>query len=221
MTGSTGHPERIAVLGSPGSGKSRFCHLLAHATGLPLFHLDDLYWYPGWQRTPDQEWESVNVRLAAQPAWIIDGNYLDTVPHRVRRADLVVVLDHHPLRCVSRLVGRSMRLRRRGAANAGSEYLPRRLRHGVDPPVRDLSALVRKALGFRNRELAVMRDLLSTVSGEVRFCRSQADCARLLRLLHNVVTASSPVPGLARWQIDSELSPCSCPDPSAGRTPPR
>ena len=41
-------PERIAVIGSPGAGKSTLATMIAAATGLPLIHLDAEHWQPGW-----------------------------------------------------------------------------------------------------------------------------------------------------------------------------
>lgn len=36
--------KKIMVIGCPGSGKSTFSKALHKAIGLPLFHLDMLYW---------------------------------------------------------------------------------------------------------------------------------------------------------------------------------
>ena len=36
--------ERAIVIGCPGGGKSTFARALAEKTGLPLHHLDMMYW---------------------------------------------------------------------------------------------------------------------------------------------------------------------------------
>ncbi|QXJ25685.1 hypothetical protein AGRA3207_007212 [Actinomadura graeca] len=175
--------RRIVVLGSPGSGKSTFSHALAAGTGLPLVHLDDVYWRAGWQRPPEDEWERVVERLAAEPSWIIDGNFADTVRRRAERADVVILFDRHPWLCAGALVRRSLRLR--GNALLGRptrEYLPAGLTAG-DPPVRSVTALVRKAVGFRGRELRLMRPLLAAGPAPVLHCRSRREAARVLRHL--------------------------------------
>lgn len=194
-------PRRVAVLGSPGSGKSSFCHRLAEA-GPPLFHLDDLYWWPGWRRTPDARWRALVERLAAQPAWIIDGNYAPTAGIRLERADLVVLLDFHPLLCAWRVLRRSLRLRRGSA----EEYLPRRLRVTADPYVRDLPALLRKVLAFRRKDLAAMEPALRAAAGRVVVCRTPARAERVLAGLMTAISAS-PQPEVT---AGPGVVPCDC-----------
>ncbi|AZS69609.1 hypothetical protein DDE74_00135 [Streptomyces lydicus] len=174
---------RIVVLGSPGSGKSTFSHALAAGTGLPLVHLDDLYWRPGWSRPSTPEWERTVARLTAGPCWIIDGNFAGTVRQRVERADAVVLLDRHPWLCAAALVRRSLRLRRDALlGRQPRDYLPAGLA-ADDPPVRSLTALVRKAAGFRGRELRWMRPALAACAAPVLRCRSRRSADRLLRHL--------------------------------------
>ena len=38
--------KKVIVIGCPGSGKSTFSRALAEKMGLPLYHLDMLYWNP-------------------------------------------------------------------------------------------------------------------------------------------------------------------------------
>jgi hypothetical protein len=208
-------PGRIVVLGSPGSGKSTFCHALAGGTGLPLVHLDDAYWGPGWNRTPADAWARTVQDLAAGEHWIIDGNFADTVPQRLARAEAVVVLDRHPAWCALALVRRSRRLRR--AARTGRpphEYLPAGLT-AQDPPVRSLTALLRKAAGFRRRELRRMAPLLDAAGAPVLRCRSRRAAARVLRQL---IDGAARPPAHAAPPTGAVL--CACAhreDPAAGR----
>ena len=44
--------KRIAIIGSPGVGKSTFARQLGDITGIEVFHLDRLFWKPGWVETP-------------------------------------------------------------------------------------------------------------------------------------------------------------------------
>jgi adenylate kinase family enzyme len=84
--------ERVAVVGSGGSGKSTFSRQLGGATGLPVVHLDEHYWKPGWVETPRAEWVGVQEELFAADRWIADGNYSGTLDVRLARADTVIVL---------------------------------------------------------------------------------------------------------------------------------
>ncbi|WP_050374631.1 P-loop NTPase family protein [Streptomyces acidiscabies] len=199
---------RVAVLGSPGSGKSTFCHGLAGA-GIPVFHLDDLYWGAGWRRTPPDEWRRTVAALASGDRWIVDGNHLDTVPERLARAEIVVLLDLPVLVCAWQVVRRSRRLRRHHGADG--EYLPRGLR-AADPPVRDLTALLRKVLGFRRRELVELRRLLAGFDGRVVVCRSRRAARTARRELAALLRAR---PGVGGPPPDQTSCTCGGPDGAA------
>ena len=101
--------KRVAVIGSGGAGKSRLATLLGARTGLPVVHLDQRYWGPGWTPVPDDEWEAVVRELAAADEWIIDGNYSPTLPARLARADTVVFLDLPRLVCLWAVTRRALR----------------------------------------------------------------------------------------------------------------
>jgi adenylate kinase family enzyme len=98
--------QRVVVLGSGGSGKSTFAETLAAATGLPLFHLDEYYWRPGWVQTPTEEWRVIQSGLVAHECWIIEGNYSGTYDLRLPRADTVIVLSPPRQVCVYRVLKR-------------------------------------------------------------------------------------------------------------------
>ena len=98
--------ERVAVVGSPGAGKTTFSNSLAALTGLPLIHLDEQFWTPGWVETPKDEWDQKQHDLAEQPRWIIDGNYGRTVDVRLARADTVIVLSTPRRVCLYRVLKR-------------------------------------------------------------------------------------------------------------------
>jgi len=107
--------ERVLIIGSPGSGKSTLSHEVARRTGLPLHHLDRLYWKSGWVETEPAQWRETVERLVAEPRWIIDGNYSSSLAPRLARADTVIDLDLPAWQCVlgvlRRLVGAQARER--------------------------------------------------------------------------------------------------------------
>ncbi len=97
------------ILGSSGSGKTTLAKELGNRTGLPVVHLDQEFWRPGWAETPDSEWAGKVATLTARPRWIIDGNYGGTLPLRMAVADTIIFLDFPRLLCLRRVLGRIFR----------------------------------------------------------------------------------------------------------------
>ncbi len=98
--------QRILIIGSPGAGKSTLSHELGKRIGLPLHHLDRLFWLPGWVERDRDEGRAELAGILARDRWIIDGNYGSTLPMRVARADTVIWLDYPTWLCLSRAVRR-------------------------------------------------------------------------------------------------------------------
>lgn len=101
--------RKIIVLGSPGSGKSVASRRLGEALSLPVIHLDNEFWKPGWVETPREEWIRRQEELISGKEWIIDGNYGSTMELRFRAAELVIFLDIGRVKCAAgalRRVGR-------------------------------------------------------------------------------------------------------------------
>ena len=98
--------RRVLVIGSPGAGKSTLSHALALKTGLPLHHLDRMFWLAGWIERDRDEGRAELEQVLAHDRWIIDGNYGSTLPLRVERADTVVWLDYPTALCLGRALRR-------------------------------------------------------------------------------------------------------------------
>jgi adenylate kinase family enzyme len=98
--------RRVLILGSPGSGKSTLAKRLGTLTGLPVVHLDRLYWRSGWVEPAKEEWLPELQTALAEPAWIMDGNYGSNLAMRLQHADTVVLLDFSTRLCLWRAVRR-------------------------------------------------------------------------------------------------------------------
>lgn len=89
----TGTIERICIVGCSGTGKSTLARLLGERLGLPVVHLDQLFWQSGWVGV-DRATEVARQQAAvALPRWIIDGNFGSTMAIRFPRSQAIVWLD--------------------------------------------------------------------------------------------------------------------------------
>lgn len=100
--------KRIVVIGSGGSGKSTFSRRLGEVTGLPVVHLDRLYWHPGWVKTEESKWKEILEREIAKPQWIMDGNFGGTREMRMAAADTIIILDLPRRVCLYRILKRTL-----------------------------------------------------------------------------------------------------------------
>lgn len=85
--------ERVLVIGCPGSGKSTFSLALAAKTGLPLCHLDRLFWNADKTTVPPAVFDARLEAVLQQPVGIIDGNYSRTLERRLAWCDTVFFFD--------------------------------------------------------------------------------------------------------------------------------
>ncbi len=98
--------KRIMIIGCPGSGKSTFARALAQKSGLPLYHLDMMYWNPDRTTKPKEEFRAELRRTVSLPEWIIDGNYSSTLELRMEACDTVIFLDYPLEVCLSGIADR-------------------------------------------------------------------------------------------------------------------
>lgn len=100
--------SKILVIGSPGAGKSHFSGLISEISGIELFHLDRLYWLPGWVPVHDTEFDQRLDIVLSGEKWIIDGNYQRTLNKRYEAADTILYLDFNRYLCLYRSIKRTI-----------------------------------------------------------------------------------------------------------------
>lgn len=101
--------SRVLIIGCSGSGKSTLTQQLAEQTGLPVIHLDQEYFAPGWREPTTEVWRERVTKLAARQQWIMDGNFSGTFDLRMPRAEAVVFLNQPTWRCLWRVIIRTLR----------------------------------------------------------------------------------------------------------------
>jgi adenylate kinase family enzyme len=98
--------RRVLIIGNSGGGKSTLARRLGDKLGLPVIHLDVLFWKPGWVESDDEEFRSRIAAALAAPAWVCDGNFGGSWDLRMPLADTIVWIDQPAWLCLIRAVGR-------------------------------------------------------------------------------------------------------------------
>ena len=92
--------QRIVVIGCPGSGKSTLSRELHNITGIPLYHLDMMYWNADKTTVEKRVFLERLDAVLKKDEWIIDGNYTSTMEVRIAACDTVIFLDYTPDICL-------------------------------------------------------------------------------------------------------------------------
>jgi adenylate kinase family enzyme len=103
--------KRIAIIGSGGSGKSTMARRIGETLDIHVYHLDELFWKPGWVGTSKVEQRNIQNELVKQPKWIVDGNYGGTMDIRLDAADTIIFLDIPRIICLYRIIKRRIHYR--------------------------------------------------------------------------------------------------------------
>lgn len=110
---------RIAILGYSGSGKSTLAQKLGSALGLPVQHLDAVFFTAGWENRPAEEAQAIAQNFMQQPGWVIDGNYMPLLQaERLQRASCIVYLNFNRFVCLTRAIKRFFTYRGKSRSSA-------------------------------------------------------------------------------------------------------
>ena len=105
--------KRVAIIGCGGAGKSTLARKMGEKLGLPIHHLDRLYWCAGWKERVLNEWKLLHDNLCNEAEWILDGNYSSTMDVRLKACDTVIYLDFPRHLCLYRVLKRFFKYRGR------------------------------------------------------------------------------------------------------------
>lgn len=86
--------KKVIIIGCPGSGKSTLSRAIHEKTGIPLYHLDMMFWNADRTTVEKQVFLDQLSAAMEQDAWIIDGNYGSTIELRLAACDTVFFLDY-------------------------------------------------------------------------------------------------------------------------------
>ena len=93
--------KRVMIIGCGGAGKSTLARQLGEKTGLPVVHLDQIWWAPGnWKHLERAEFDALLMAEIEKECWILDGNYNRTLDLRLEKADTVIYLDFNRVQCL-------------------------------------------------------------------------------------------------------------------------
>ena len=98
--------NKIIVLGCSGSGKSTFSRKLQAITGLPLIHLDNVWWKEDRTHITRDEFDARLDEILKGDKWIIDGDFSRTYEVRFKACDTVIFLDYSLEECMNGIIER-------------------------------------------------------------------------------------------------------------------
>ncbi len=166
--------HKILIIGSAGSGKTTLVLYLGLKMALPMIHLDRYYWQKDWTPKDNAEWEKIVSKLINKKSWIMDGNYTQTIPLRLKEATSVIFLDVSRYRCLWRVFIRRFKF----FHNRHREDIPTECKERINIP------FYRWIWHFPSRSREKIIDELKRFNGPVFIVKSKADFLNQLRLKH-------------------------------------
>lgn len=98
--------KRVMIVGCSGAGKSTLALRLGAAAGLPVIHVDQIYWTAGWINRSREDTRRLVSEAILGDRWIFEGNNSSSFDLRIAKADTVVFLDFPVLLCLFRIAKR-------------------------------------------------------------------------------------------------------------------
>ena len=103
--------KKVLIVGCGGSGKSTLAREMGKRFGLPVVHLDRIWWRAGWVHVTREEFDQALAVELKKSAWIIDGDYSRTFAMRLEHADFCILLDLDTKTCLESAYERARKYR--------------------------------------------------------------------------------------------------------------
>ncbi|BAU44279.1 AAA family ATPase [Leptolyngbya sp. O-77] len=87
-------PQRIAIVGTSGTGKTTLAQQVGRQLGITHVELDALHWEPNWTAAPPEVFRARVAEALTGDRWVVDGNYSSVRDLVWGRADTIVWLDY-------------------------------------------------------------------------------------------------------------------------------
>ena len=98
--------QKVIIIGCSGSGKSTFGRALSKVSGLPLYHLDMMFWNEDKTTVERSIFLDRLNAVMVKSEWVIDGNYGSTMEERIKACDTVFFLDYETKVCLDGIESR-------------------------------------------------------------------------------------------------------------------
>jgi adenylate kinase family enzyme len=111
------------ICGPSTAGKSTLAVAIGRKLRIPVAHVDLFRHLPNtdWVRRGDAEFHRLHDEAIAADEWVMDGNYSELFPQRVKRATGIILIGHHRIPTFLRYLNRTVFQReRRPGALAGN-----------------------------------------------------------------------------------------------------
>jgi adenylate kinase family enzyme len=179
---------RMVIVGNSGSGKTWLAARLADLHGIPVVHIDDIFWEPGGfdQRRPREVVLSMIQEAKAKDSWIAEGVFGELAEQFFDRAGSLVWLDIDWPTCQARLLKR------------GSESKKHMMRTQSEEGLKNLVEWASRYYERTNaRSFAGHRKLMETFPGQKIHLTSEAEVIRMMELIQqssagDIVIHTSP-----------------------------
>jgi adenylate kinase family enzyme len=153
--------DKIAIIGSPGAGKSTLAQQLGESLNIEIIHLDRYFWRPDWREKPRDARIEILKDLVRKERWIIEGTYLDSSEPRLNTADTIIFLDIPLWLCLHRLMKRHReyhgRSRRDIPEGCTDKLTLHRMLKVLAFPLHDRRTLMQKLRNYKSKQIIWLR----------------------------------------------------------------